>query len=137
MGKKKRRKAGEGELVRTTMHRFSRVKHGLYLQLNGIDGRTRLGKTVIALRDVLREYVGESTPVTELLVQRICYKSLRLGLYEASQLVNLEEAEVDHYLPMANSLRHDLALLATMAGKPKAPNLNEYLKTHYGSGKKG
>lgn len=135
MRKKDDRKDEKAPTVRSTKHRFARVKHGLYLQLNGIDGRTRLGKTVAALRDVLREYVGSPTPVTELLVQRICYKSLRLGLYEASRLADLGEAEVDHYLPMSNSLRHDLALLATMAGKPKAPNLKKYIQATYGERK--
>ena len=107
------------------------VKHGLYLDVKAIDGRTRLGKTITALKKELSDFVGKPTIVSELLVQRITYKSIKLLLYESTQLHKFKTGEADNYLPMANSLRLDLQVLAQLAKKPKAPNLDEYLGARY------
>jgi hypothetical protein len=109
---------------------------GLYIDLELVDGRTRLGKTITVLRNTLREYVGVSTPATELLIQRIVFKSIRLSMYECAALNDGPGMKpADHYIPLSNSLRLDLQALAQMAGKPKAPDLNDYLKSAYGDKK--
>ncbi len=133
---KRHKKNSDNKALETTKRRFAVMKHGLYIQVNGIDGRTRLGKTISALRNQLRNFVGESTTGSELLIARIVYKSIRLGLYEAAKFADLEGGEADHYLPMSNSLRLDLVALATMAGKPKVPDLDEYIRANYGGEKK-
>ena len=109
------------------------VKHRLYakIDLNAIDGRTHVGKAITALKKELRDYIGEPTPGSELLIQRITYKAIKLSLYEVSCLTDLKPEESDHYLPMANSLRLDLAALGHMAGQARAPDLRDYLATNY------
>lgn len=112
--------------------------HGLYteIDINTIDRRTKLGITIKNLQKQLREYVGQTTTASELLIHRVVYKTIKLSLYESFSLENIEHKEADHYLPMANSLRLDLVALASMAGKPKAPDLNEYINAKYGDNKK-
>lgn len=106
---------------------------GLYIDLALVDGRTRLGKTITVLRNSLREYVGVSTPATELLIQRIVFKSIRLSMYECAALNDGPGAKpADHYIPLSNSLRLDLQALAQMAGKPQPPDLDDYLRKTYG-----
>jgi len=104
--------------------------HGLraHIDFHAIDYRTKLGKTIKALGNQLREFVGEPTPVSELLISRIVYKGIKLAIYEAHCLENLENKEADHYLPMANSFRLDLQALAQLAGKSKAPSYEEIMK---------
>jgi len=110
-------------------------RHGLFLDVSKIDGRTRLGRTVKGIKDALREYKGEPTIVSEMLIHRIVFKAVRLTLHEISVLKDPSIVESDAYLPMANSLRLDLQALEKMAdsGK-KAPDLDEYLKTAYSEG---
>jgi hypothetical protein len=135
MPKKKAKKKASPKALQPAKRQGSPV-HGLYLDLNmrNIDYRTKLGKAVKGLKTQLRTFVGESTTASELLIQRITYKAIKLGLYELNCFMNLENKESDHYLPMANSLRLDLQALAGMAGKPKPPNLDEYLRRTYGNG---
>lgn len=111
----------------------TQTKHRLYceIDINKLDKRTRAGQAIIAMGDRLRDFVCVNNAVTDMLIQRILYKSLRLSMYETSKIFDDQFQEADHYLPMANSLRLDLAALAGMAGKPKAPDLNDYLKRVY------
>lgn len=113
-------------------------KHGLYMDPADIDGRTRLGRTIRGIKDALREYKGESSIVSEMLIDRIVYKAIRLCLYEVNVLKDPNMVESDAYLPMANSLRLDLQALEKMVGTgKKAPDLNEYLKNVYGPNASG
>ena len=111
----------------------NQTKHRLYceIDINKLDKRTKAGMAIMAIGDRLRDYVGVNNAVTDMLIQRILYKSLRLSMYETSKIFDDQFKEADHYLPMANSLRLDLTALAGMAGKPKAPDLNDYLKRVY------
>ena len=110
--------------------RTSRLKHHFYtkLDLSGIDKRTKLGRSIKALRRELREYVGEPSIGSEILIQRIIFKVIKLAQYEMVSLVNAYTDEAQHYLPMANSLRLDIQALQKMAGnKSKTPDLSRYL----------
>ena len=98
------------------------------LDLDNIDGRSKTGKTITVLKKCLRDYVVQCTPLTELLIGRIIYKTLKLMMYESACLQNPQNAESAHYLPMANSLRLDLQTLAGLAGEAKPPDLSDYLK---------
>jgi hypothetical protein len=118
--KKDRKRNGKSRSLQPRNSKRISLKHGLYLDIGTIDGRTRLGKTISALRRQLRDSVGVSTPGNELLIQRIIYKSIRLGLYEGTRLSRFEDKDAAHYLPMANSLRLDLLALAQMKGE-KSP----------------
>jgi hypothetical protein len=95
------------------------IKHGVRskLDLEIVDGRTKLGKAIAALRTQLRDYARDISPASELLIQRVIYKSVKLAIYESRMIQNPDEAA--HYLPMANSLRLDLAALADIASKSK------------------
>jgi len=86
----------------------------------------------MALQERLRDFVGVSNAVTDLLIHRILYKSLRLSMYETSKILDDPFQEADHYLPMSNSLRLDLTALASMAGKKRPPSLDDYLQENYG-----
>lgn len=102
------------------------------IDIESLDARTYLGKSVQLLKSELRAYVGQSNAATELLISRITYKVIKLSLYEAACLQNPENREAPHYLPMANSLRLDLQALAGMAGQAKPPDLEDYLRGEYG-----
>ena len=119
--------AGKGQLLA--------LKHGLYLDIKGIDYRTKVGKTLRHIKEQLREYVGTSTAPTEYLIQRIAYKVIKLAIYEQKCLIDLDVDESPIYLTMANSMRADLAALKDMAGDDNGPDLSQYLKQNY-SGKK-
>ena len=108
-------------------------KHRFYcvIDINNLDQRTNVAKTVQFLKDQLQAYIGEGNIVTDLLTHRIIYKTIRLSMYETDKLLQESLDEIDHYLPMSNSLRLDLQTLANMAGKPKPPDLNDYLKATY------
>ena len=116
------------------------VEHGLYrkLDITRIDGRTELGKAVNALRSALQEFVPEPTPFTDILIQRIIYKHVRLTLYETRMLCSDDPGdlanEVQHYSQISNGLRTDLQTLANLAGKPKdeTPDLAQYVNKKYG-----
>jgi hypothetical protein len=109
------------------------AKSGLYrdIDISLVDGRTQAGKTIVGLRRELRDFVGEGTIATELLINQISYKVLKLTLYQAASLKSLKNEEAPHFLPMANSLRLDLVALAGMAGQKKAPDLQGYLDAVY------
>ena len=108
-------------------------KGGLRLELayDHLDGRTRVAKSIKAIRDDLRKYVGETSAVSEILISRISYKALKLSLYELSSLQNLENQEAHYYLPMANSLRLDLQALEVLTGRPQPPDLESYINAKY------
>ena len=110
-------------------------RHGLHLDFESreIDTRTKLGKAHQALKHHLREFVGEGTVVSELLISRIVFKSLKLFLFETSDIENPIADLPPAYLSMSNSLRRDLVALSQVAGKKTtAPDLMEYLKNEYG-----
>lgn len=114
------------------------MKTGLYLDLSKLDGRTSIAKAAKQVLEALREFVGDTTVIHEILLHRITYKTIRLSLYEAAKMEeNGMAKEADHYLPMANSLRLDIAQLEKMVGNGrKLPDLDEYVEVTYGD-KKG
>jgi hypothetical protein len=104
---------------------------GLYRQVDerNLDGRTKMAKVIRELKKELQAYIGEPTVATEMLLQRIIYKHLRLSAYENAFIENPENEEKQHYIPLANSLRLDLQTLKDIAGQKKQPpNLAGYLK---------
>lgn len=106
--------------VETKKKRDLPIVNGLKMKLDPavIDKRTRLGKAITFISDQLRAYVGEGNPVTEILIERITYKTIKLCTYEITHYEHLESEEKALYLPMSNSLRLDLQTLAGLAGKP-------------------
>jgi hypothetical protein len=99
------------------------------LDIENLDNRTIIGKTVQNLKLALREYVGNSPSiVTDLIISRIVYKCIKLSLYETQCLQDPQNIEAQHYLPMANSLRLDLESLAKQAGEAKPLSLDDYLQ---------
>jgi len=106
------------------------------IDIKMIDGRTKAGKAIAGLRRELQEYVGQGSIAADLLIGQICYKVLKLTLYQTSSLKDLQNEEAAHFLPMANSLRLDLVALKDMAGKAKALDLGSYIETHYGKDNK-
>lgn|GEM_PF-6712934 len=115
----------DSKAIATGKDRRRWLKTGLYteIDIDAIDGRTRTGKTVKGLKAGLRDYVGNPTPASELLIHRIVYKTIKLSLYEASSLTMLTNEESAHYLPMSNSLRLDLRELAELAKKQPVGDL--------------
>jgi hypothetical protein len=109
-------------------------KHGLYLDLRigAIDERTSVGKAHKALTAHLRQFVGESTVVTELLLSRIVFKALKLYIFESEELNKPLDNNIAVYLSISNSLRRDLAELDRFAAAPKEADLMDYLKEKYG-----
>lgn len=108
-------------------------RHGLHLDLRigTVDERTQVGKAHKALTAHLRQHVGESTIITELLLSRIVFKALKLYLYESEELGNPLNDQISVYLSISNSLRRDLAELDRFAAAPKEQDLMSYLKEHY------
>ena len=108
-------------------------RHGLYLDLRigNIDERTSVGKAHKALTGHLRQFVGESTVITELLLSRIVFKALKLYLFESEELGKPLSEMLPVYLSMSNSLRRDLAELNRLASAPKEQDLMDYLKENY------
>ena len=102
---------------------------GLYIKVDAeaLDGRTTVAKLIKELKHGLQDYVGESTIASELLIQRIIYKHIRLSAYENAFIEHPKNEEKQHYLPMANSLRLDLIALQQLAGESEPPNLKSYI----------
>lgn len=132
MRKKRKENNKDSKAIATGKDRRRWLKSGLYVEIdiNKIDGRTRMGKTIKGLKAELRDFVGGSTTASELLISRICYKTIKLSLYEASSLTSLANEESAHYLPMSNSLRLDLQALADLAKKQpsKVPSLDDWMR---------
>lgn len=99
------------------------------LDIENLDNRTIIGKTVANLKHALREYAGPSPSIAvELIISRITYKCIKLSLYETACLQDPQNIEAQHYLPMANSLRLDLESLAKQVGEVnKLPSLDEFI----------
>lgn len=107
--------------------------HGLYLDLRigKVDERTSIGKAHKALTGHLRQFVGESNVITELLLSRIVFKALKLYLFESEELGKPLSDMLPVYLSMSNSLRRDLAELNRLAAAPKEKDLRTYLEENY------
>ncbi|MDP3181267.1 MAG: hypothetical protein Q8M54_00435 [Desulfobaccales bacterium] len=117
----------------------SMVRHGLYCDPAkwDLDGRTTLAKQLHQLRTGLAALFPDGPGrAGALLIDRVVYKSLKLALFEATDLISMEEVPPgaeQAYLTMSNSFRADLQLLTTMAQHqapaPGDPDLREYLET--------
>ena len=120
--------------IKLNKPKLQSFSHGLYLDLriNTVDERTSIGKAHKALTSHLRQFVGESTVITELLLSRIVFKALKLYLFESEELSKPLSEMLPVYLSMSNSLRRDLAELSRMASAPKEQDLMDYLKSNYG-----
>lgn len=103
--------------------------HGLYrrIDLETLDGRTRLGRAAKEIQAELKAYVGQGSVITDVLINQIVYKVLRLRLYQSNNFDNPDDFEAAHYLPLSNSLRLDLQELARQTGETRPPSLDEYL----------
>lgn len=122
IAKKSRIPAVEIPPVRRT--RGLRVK----LHLDDLDHRSRIVRTLKYLQEQLREYVGNANIISELLIQRIAYKAVRLSMYEVSMIQDPNPVDARHYLPFANSLRMDLQTLEKIAETAKSvPTIDEIL----------
>jgi hypothetical protein len=132
MGKKKEQSSKTDNLALepvTTKKRPPYIGIRSTIDIDAIDGRTRTGKAVMALKASLREFTGPPTVASELLIMRIAYKAVRLSYYETVMLNSPTAEEQVQYLPMANSLRSDLIALAEMAKTKKAgPTYQDVMK---------
>lgn len=135
--KKTRRKAGSYAAVPAEKDGSSGEIHGLYrkIDLATLDGRTILGRAAKEIKAELQAFVGTGSVITDLLIQQIVYKTLRLKLYQGNNLDNPVDFEAAHFLPLANSLRLDLQELAKQAGQSKPPSLDDYLNGLQGASK--
>lgn len=107
------------------------LMHGLYSMFRAgkVDHRTRLGKTVKYLRNELINHCGGSPSVAErLLIDRIIQKAIKCHLYEMGILKNPDQGSRDHYLALANSLRHDLQALGIKRKSESFTGLKDYLE---------
>jgi hypothetical protein len=96
-------------------------QHGLYIDVAAIKKTSKAGRAITAIKQALRDWIGEGNVGAELILQRIAYKALRLSLYEASRFEDPDQSEAAHYLPMSNSLRLDIQAVLNMResqGKP-------------------
>ena len=118
-------------------NKVQNFRHGLFLSLSHIDERTKLGKACKLLHEYLHSFVGESTIVTELLISRIVYKSIKCFMYENTDIKKkvLDESVGKLYLSYTNSLRCDLAELNRLASAPREQDLMSYLKENYQTSK--
>jgi hypothetical protein len=114
------------------------TRHGLHADLSKrkIDGRSAVGRALNRISNGLAKIFPEGPDMAaSLLIDRICFKSLNLALYEATIVNSLAEATQageQSYLSMSGSLRSDLQLLTSLA-KSQIPNqsdpdLMEYLE---------
>jgi len=112
------------EVPHTRRLRGLRVK----LHLDDLDHRSRIVRTLKYLQEQLREYVGNGNIVSELLIQRIAYKAVRLSMYEISMVEDPAPVDARHYLAFANSLRMDLQALEKIAETAQnVPTIDEIL----------
>ena len=96
--------------------------------MNDLDQRTQIAIMARKTKKALQQFVGDNNAATEILIQQIVYKYLRLSIYTANNLENPEYWEAPHYLSMANSLRIDLQELTRQAGQAKPPSLDQYIE---------
>lgn len=122
----------ENESSKTSqIQRFKPAKHGLFAIFNEakLDGRTRLGKTVRFLRKELTKHCGGNPSISErILIDRIIQKTIKCHLYEMGLLGNPGQGAKDHYLALANSLRHDLQALGIKKRADGYMGLKDYLE---------
>ncbi len=129
--RKTRRISNSCTPIRTGKEVHGNEVHGLYrkIDLSTLDGRTRLGKAAKEIQADLKAYAGKGTVITDILIDQITYKLLRLKLYQARNIYNNKDYECAHALPLSNSLRLDMQELAKQVGEAKAPmSLEDYLQ---------
>jgi len=147
------RKAGAQNLAKWQADHPSggRLQHGAYsLMVKGryLDGRYREAKRLNAVMDSLVEGLGGASHLTPnqslLLTSGIRPKLITLMCI--SDYLDKQDTLLDeggnllaclskNYISFSNALRLDLLALTQMAGKPKLPDLDGYLKKHYGAKK--
>jgi hypothetical protein len=125
----------------------SAFKHGALSKLTQArykDHRYREAKQLRAIMTALAEDFGGQGNLTEaqkLLMGNIRSKLIvlfQIGKYiEARESIINEEGELipclgRHYTAFAEALRRDLLALAQLGGKPKPPNLDQYINATYG-----
>lgn len=112
------------------------IKTGLYSHIEkwAIDKRTRLYRSLEAARQgLLSMFPQEPNPAVLLLVDRMLFKGLKLGIYERMEMQGADTGgpgAEQRYLNMANSLREDIRLLTKLASNQSqehGPGLMEYL----------
>jgi hypothetical protein len=80
------------------------------------------------LKEALREYAGQPTVATEMLIPRLVFMHVRLSMYEAAIIDRPYDVEIaGHYVPMLGKFRSSLEALQKLAGQPKVIDLNSYL----------
>lgn len=71
------------------------------IDIESLDNRSTIGKSVHNLKTALREFIGTPSVVGELLISRITYKTIKLSLYKDQCLQDSQNIEAHHYLPIA------------------------------------
>jgi len=135
--KKQHQNNSDTTAISIVKHKNRKPKHGLYIEIsfNSLDGRTRLAKDVNAIMSRYRDYViaciGQSNIVIEGLIREIAVKEYKLAQYESFMLLNPKEPMADHYIPLSNSKRLDVAKLEEsikeMAKNKRGPSLQDYI----------
>lgn len=97
--------------------------------LNGqVDGRTRLVKSINALRSQLTSDLGGSPSTQEkILIDRVTIKVFRLQGLETAMMEGRGEKIENLYINMSNSMRHDLLALGLERRQKEVKTLQDIL----------
>jgi hypothetical protein len=108
--------------------------HSRLLKRGCVDGRTREGKFLSAVRAELAQQVGgDPTPSERAIIERVSWLRLHLTLLDEKVGAGgiLTDHDVRHYLAYNNSVVRAMARLGHKAA-PAAPSLAEYLASKHG-----
>lgn len=120
------------------------IKTGLYSHIEkwAIDKRTRLYRSLEAARQgMLSMFPQGPNPAVLLLIDRMIFKGLKLGIYERMEMRGADTGgpgAEQRYLNMSNSLREDIRLFTALAraqAPDRGPDLGEYLRNLKKAGK--
>jgi len=115
----------------------SRRKTGIWMTLDEhkLNKHGRIWLTMKQTKKQLDAHCGGSPSLPEqILIQRICMKTIRCFLYEMGVVSDLSSTpgSRDHYLALCNSLRLDLVAIGMKPKAGKVPSLESYIKENYG-----
>jgi hypothetical protein len=99
------------------------------------DGRTKLGKSLTTFRNWLRGPYGDSWNSLQEAREAIALPWIIFWLL--CPMINTKGNLHAGFVQASAHLERTLKDIASLAGNPKAPNLDDYLKENYGSKTEG
>ena len=104
------------------------VKHGAYIDISTIDGRTRHARWKRERTESCIAHLGGNPSTAEgALIDRIVAKEWKCTQMEEA-MARGDKVAAEHYISWANSLRLDLAQLGLARRQPPAMDLQAYLR---------